>query len=174
MSLPWKLPGRIAPPYTKIEGMFSRAIDMMQPGMFLSHAATVISPSMLSPKHTVSMESAMTSRLTSEAFMPSVPIEMPSLTVMVPNMNGTLSAAQTPSFTRSAIRVRWTLHGVTSLARFATPTKGFPMSSSRRPTARSIARAGARSGPRLRAALFFFNVCRSAAMVICGLPSGLS
>ena len=46
------------------------------------------------------------------------------------------------------------------------------MSSSRRPTARSIARAGARSGPRLRAALCFFNVCRSAAMVICGLPIG--
>ena len=56
--------------------------------MFLSQAATEMRPSMLSPKHTVSMESAMTSRLTREAFMPSVPMEMPSLTVMVPKRKG--------------------------------------------------------------------------------------
>ena len=37
---------------------------------------------------TVSTESAMTSRLTSEKCMPSWPIEMPSDTEMVPNSSG--------------------------------------------------------------------------------------
>src|SRR6266508_2834826 len=39
------------------------------------------------------------------------------------------------------------MHGVTSFHEEATPTCGFPKSSSENPTARSIARAGARSGP---------------------------
>ena len=63
----------------------SRAMAIMQPGIFLAQPATVIRPSIRSPKVTTSMESAMTSRLTREAFMPSVPMEIPSLTVMVPN-----------------------------------------------------------------------------------------
>ena len=70
----------------------SRAIAIKQPGIFLSQPATVISPSIRSPKVTTSMESAMTSRLTREAFIPSVPMEMPSLTVMVPNSKGMPSA----------------------------------------------------------------------------------
>ena len=45
-------------------------------------------PSMPSQPTTVSMESAMTSRETSEYFMPSVPIEMPSEMVMVLKMIG--------------------------------------------------------------------------------------
>ena len=40
------------------------------------------------------MESAITSRETSEYFMPSVPIEMPSLTVIVPNICGMAPAAR--------------------------------------------------------------------------------
>ena len=127
---------------------------IIAPGMFLSQAATTISPSMLSPNATVSMESAMTSRLTRDAFMPSVPMEMPSLIVMVPNMKGTLSAAQTPSLTFLASLSRWTLQGVTSLARLPIATKGLSMSSSPRPTARSMERAGARSGPSLTARLW--------------------
>ena len=43
---------------------------------------------MLSAPQAVSIESAMTSRETSEYFMPSVPIEMPSLTVIVPKICG--------------------------------------------------------------------------------------
>ena len=112
---------------------------------------------MLSAKVTVSIESAITSRLTSEAFMPSVPIEMPSLTVMVPNWKGTALAAQRPSLTRAASRSRWTLQGVTSLARLPTATNGLSMSSSRSPTARSIERAGARLGPSLTARLRRFR-----------------
>ena len=130
----------------KMDGTFSRAMAIMQPGMFLSQPAMVISPSMRSPKVTNSMESAMTSRLTSDVFMPSVPMEMPSLTVMVPNSNGTPSAARTPSLDAWANRSRCTLQGVTSLARLAMATNGFFRSSWVRPMAISMARAGARCG----------------------------
>ena len=112
---------------------------------------------MLSPKVTVSIESAMTSLLTRDAFMPSVPMEMPSLMVMVPNMKGTLSAALSPSLTFCAWRSRWTLQGVTSEARLAMATKGLSMSASSSPVARSIARAPARSGPSVTARLFFLR-----------------
>ena len=40
------------------------------------------------------MESAITSRETSEYFMPSVPMEMPSLTVMVPKICGMVCASR--------------------------------------------------------------------------------
>ena len=43
---------------------------------------------MLSAFTAVSIESAITSRETNEYFMPSVPIEMPSDTVIVPNICG--------------------------------------------------------------------------------------
>ena len=48
----------------------------------------------------------MTSRLTSEAFMPSVPIDTPSLTETVLNSIGVPPAAGCPSLTNSASR-RW-------------------------------------------------------------------
>ena len=79
--------------------------------------------------------------------MPSVPMEMPSLMVMVPNMKGTLFASHKPCLTFCAMRSRCTLQGVTSLARFAMATNGLLKSSSCKPTARSIERAGALSGP---------------------------
>ena len=71
-----------------MEGTLSRAEAIRQPGMFLSQPPMVIRPSMRSPNVTSSMESAMTSRLTNEVFMPSVPMEMPSLTVMVAELEG--------------------------------------------------------------------------------------
>ena len=145
-SRPLYWPGMMEPPYMKMPGTLRRAKAIMQPGMFLSQPAMVMRPSMRSPKVTSSMESAMTSRLTREVFMPSVPMEMPSLTVMVPNSKGTPSAARTPSLAPLAKRLRWTLQGVTSLARLAMATKGFSMSSWVMPMAISMARAGARCG----------------------------
>jgi hypothetical protein len=56
-----------------------------QPGMFLSQPPMATNPSKPWQPTTVSMESAMTSRDTSEYFMPSVPMEMPSEMVMVLN-----------------------------------------------------------------------------------------
>ena len=48
----------------------------------------------------------MTSRLMSDAFMPSVPIDTPSLTETVLNSIGVPPAARMPSLTYSASR-RW-------------------------------------------------------------------
>ena len=48
----------------------------------------------------------MTSRLTSDAFIPSVPIETPSLTETVLNSIGVPPAARMPALTCSASR-RW-------------------------------------------------------------------
>ncbi len=62
--------------------------------------------------HTVSMESAITSRDTSEYFMPSVPMEMPSLTVMVPKICGMVSASRSDSMARSARSFSPALQGV--------------------------------------------------------------
>ena len=54
-----------------------------EPGMFLSQPPMATNPSIPSQATTVSIESAITSRDTSEYFIPSEPIEMPSETVMV-------------------------------------------------------------------------------------------
>ena len=59
-------PGTIVPPYTKTAGRSSRAIAMPQPGMFLSQPPIATNPSKPSPATTASIESAITSRDTSE------------------------------------------------------------------------------------------------------------
>ena len=63
--------------------MFRRSSAMAAPGIVLSQATSATMPSNMCPRATSSMESAITSRLTSEAFMPSVPMVMPSLMAMV-------------------------------------------------------------------------------------------
>ena len=71
-------------------------------GIVLSHPTMSTSPSKLWPRVTSSIESAITSRETSEAFIPCVPMVTPSLTAMVLNSIGVPPAALTPAFTRSA------------------------------------------------------------------------
>ena len=68
--------------------MSSRASAMTEAGMFLSQPAMQTRPSNELPRVTSSMESAMTSREMSEAFMPSVPMVMPSEMVTVLNSMG--------------------------------------------------------------------------------------
>ena len=89
----------------------------------------------------------MISRLTSEPRMPSWPIEMPSLIAIVTNSIGNPPASRTPSLHRFASRSSGRLQGVTSFQLDATPTCALPQSASVMPTARSMARAGARSMP---------------------------
>ncbi len=117
------------------------------PGRDLSHPARVTIPSKRSACIIISTESAMTSRLTSDARMPSWPMEMPSDTAMVMNSNGKPPESRTPDLARWARRARGRLHGVTSFHDDATPICGLSQSSSVMPTARSMARAGARVGP---------------------------
>ena len=82
------IPGRIEPAYRKTEARSSRAAAMSIPGSDLSQPASRTDPSRRSAIITVSTESAMTSRDTSEKCIPSCPIAMPSDTEMVPNSNG--------------------------------------------------------------------------------------
>ena len=89
----------------------------------------------------------MTSRLMRDAFIPSVPMEMPSETATVLNSMGVPPAARIPSFTLAESRRRWKLQGITSIQVLATPTIGRLRSSSVNPTALNMAREGARSGP---------------------------
>ena len=137
----------MVPPYRNAAGTSSRAQAISIPGSDLSQPAMATSASKRSALTISSTESAMTSRLTSEDFMPSVPIEIPSDTAMVPNSNGTAPACRTPSLAAVASPFRCRLHGVTSFQDEATPTCGRSRSSSLSPTARSIARAAARDGP---------------------------
>ena len=85
------------------------------------------------PRATSSIESAITSRLTSEVFMPSVPIVMPSEMATVLNSIGVPPAARTPSFTFSASRRRWKLQGMVSVHVFAIPMMGRFRASSSNP-----------------------------------------
>jgi len=119
----------------------------MQAGMFLSQPPMVTSASKPWQPTTASMESAMTSRDTSEYFIPSVPIEMPSDMVMVLNTTALPPPALAPSAAFSASWSMCILQGVTMLQVEAIPTCGFLKSASSNPTARSIERLGARSTP---------------------------
>src|SRR5699024_9420281 len=127
---------------TKIPGTSDLAIEIIQPGRFLSHPPIVTTASILSAPTTVSIESAMTSRLDNEYFIPSVPIEIPSDTVIVLNIIGTPPASRAPSRDAKARPSICILQGVTWLHVLAIPIIGFLKSSSVIPTARSIARLG--------------------------------
>ena len=88
--------------------------------------------------------------------MPSVPIETPSETEIVLNSIGVPPASRMPALTRCASS-RWLkLHGIVSIQVVETPTSGRERSSSLKPMPFSIARAGARSGPSVSAALWRF------------------
>ncbi len=115
--------------------------------MFLSQPPMATRPSKPSQPATVSMESAITSRDTSEYFMPSVPLAMPSDTVMVLKITLLPPAASAPRPASSARVLMCMLHGVTRLQVDAMPTCGLVKSSSVKPVARSMERLGALPTP---------------------------
>ena len=80
-----------------------------------------------------STESAITSRDGSEDFMPSWPMAMPSVTVMVQNSRGVPPAAATPFLTACAWRISAMLQGAASFQQEATPTNGWWICSRRQP-----------------------------------------
>ncbi len=96
---------------------------------------------------TNSTESAITSRDTREARMPSCPIEIPSETAMVVKVRPTPPLARTPRLASAASIGPVRLQGVTSLPAETSPTWGRAKSSSCSPTARSMARAPALAKP---------------------------
>src|SRR5437867_5741471 len=123
---------------------------MAPPGIVLSQPTSTTSASNMCPRATSSIESAITSRETSEVFMPSVPMVMPSLIAMVLNSMGVPPASRTPRFTCSASRRRLKLHGMVSVQVLAMPTIGRARSASEKPIALKYERAGARSRPSRR------------------------
>src|SRR5436190_5869090 len=124
-----------------------RAIAIMPAGMFLSQPPTTRTPSMHCPLTDVSIASAMTSRDTSEYFIPSVPMPMPSVTVGKPKTCGFAPAAASAAIARSTSGWIPALQGFIVLWPLATPTIGLSKSPSAKPTARSIARFGERATP---------------------------
>ena len=127
--------------------MSMRASAIAAAGIVLSQPTRQTSPSRWCERVASSIESAMTSRLTSEPRMPSTPIVTPSETEIVLNSIGVPPASRMPCLTFCA-SARWLkLHGIVSIHVVATPTNGRAMSSSVKPIALSIARAAARSGP---------------------------
>jgi hypothetical protein len=119
----------------------------MPPGMFLSQPPHTSTPSIACPFTAVSIASAITSRETSEYFIASVPMPMPSVTVGMPNTCGFAPASSSAAIERSTSGWMPALHGFMVECALATPTMGFSKSPSPNPTARSIARLGERAVP---------------------------
>jgi hypothetical protein len=128
-------------------GTFMRASAIMPPGMFLSQPPTTSAPSIAWPLTEVSMASAITSRDTSEYFIASVPMPMPSVTVGKPNTCGFAPAASSAAMALSTSGWMPALQGFMVEWPLATPTIGLSKSPSLKPTARSIARLGERAAP---------------------------
>src|SRR5207247_2417259 len=93
------------------------------------------------------------SRLTSEAFIPSVPMVTPSETQMVLHSIGVPPAARRPALTCSASSRRSQLQALVSTPLWPTPTFALARSFRLEPAAPSMARAGARSGAAVITAL---------------------
>ncbi len=94
-------------------------------------------------------QSAISSRLGSEYFIPSWPMAMPSSTPIVLKMNGTPPASRTHCLTYWPTLSRWTWPGMMSTWLLQTAINGLRKSSSPSPVARSRLRWGARASPSL-------------------------
>ena len=98
--------------------------------MFLSQPPSATNPSKPCAPATVSIESAITSRDTSEKRMPGEPIEIPSETVIVLKMRLMAPAPSAASAAALARPSRCTLHGVMFDQVLAMPIEGFSKSPS--------------------------------------------
>src|SRR5258705_528603 len=128
-------------------GTFMRASAIMPPGMFLSQPPTTSPPSIAWPLTLGSIASAITSRDTSEYFIASVPMPMPSVTVGTPNTCGLAPAASSACIARSTSGWMPALQGFIVEWPLATPTIGLSKSPSPKATPRSMARVRERAAP---------------------------
>lgn len=97
-----------------IAGRFNLPIAMIEPGIFLSHPTTAKTASYHCALTTVSIESAMISLETKENRIPSVPLDIPSLTPMVLNIKPTKFSYCTLALTSFAKSLRCILQGFPS------------------------------------------------------------
>ncbi len=101
--LPCSLPANIGPPLTKTQGKSRRAAAINMPGTILSQLGMKTNASKACASAIVSAESAISSRLAREYFMPTCPMAIPSQTAIAGNSNGVPPARRTPALTASAI-----------------------------------------------------------------------
>ena len=109
--------------------MSRRASAITVPGIVLSQPEIATTASKWWAEATSSIESAITSRETSDARMPAVPIVMPSEIAIVLSSIGVPPAARMPSLTFAASTRLLKLHGIVSIHECATPTIGLARSS---------------------------------------------
>ena len=109
--------------------MSRRASAITVPGIVLSQPLIVTSASNWCALATSSIESAITSRETSDARMPAVPIVIPSEIAIVFSSIGVPPAARMPSLTCAASTRLLKLQGIVSIQECATPTSGLARSS---------------------------------------------
>ncbi len=102
---------------------------MTVPGIVLSQPEIVTSASNAWALATSSIESAISSRETSDARIPAVPMVIPSEIAIVFSSIGVPPAARMPSLTFAASTRLLKLHGIVSIHECATPTIGFARSS---------------------------------------------
>ncbi len=95
--------------------MSRRASAITAPGIVLSQPEMTTSASNAWAEATSSIESAISSRETSEARMPEVPIVMPSEIAIVLSSIGVPPAARMPSLTFAASTRLLKLHGIVSI-----------------------------------------------------------
>ena len=140
-------PASIGPPDRTTAGRSTRAAAISAAGTVLSQPTRQTSASKSCASVISSIESAITSRETSDARMPGVPCDWLSETAIVLNSSATPPAASTACATRAARR-RWLrLHGIVPVHVDAIPTTGPSSRSGSMPIARKCERAGARSAP---------------------------
>ena len=110
----WPLysPGRMVRPQMQTAGTFELSMPIKLPGIFLSRPPITITPSIHWPPTQVSTQLAITSRETSEYFMLSVPMAMPSEMVGVPEISGLAPASLRACTAASASRCRPDLQSV--------------------------------------------------------------
>ena len=78
--------------------MFSLIMPIIVPGKLLSHPAIPTNASYWCARTISSIESAITSLLINDDFIPSCPIAIPSLTAIVLNSLGVVPPSVTPCF----------------------------------------------------------------------------
>ncbi len=112
---PFTRPASMGPPDTKMVGMLTLAAAISRPGTFLSQLGIHTSPSKPCARAMHSVLSAISSLVTSEYFIPTWPMAIPSHTAMAGNITGVPPAMATPIFTASAILSRFICPGTISL-----------------------------------------------------------
>ena len=104
----------MGPPEQKIAGTLARMAPRIMPGTILSQLGMQIRASNLCAATSVSTQSAISSRLGSEYFMPVWAMAMPSHTPMVLNWNGMPPASRMACSMSSPTLLRWLWPGMIS------------------------------------------------------------